>query len=279
MTIKESKANSRPFHHCKVAFVEGDQSVMEDFHTHDFYEISLILTGNVRSLLRDRAVDGDQSRLVLIAPQMPHWMYLTAPGLYSRVNLSFSPEFVEDYVPEWRQLAKIFGQNGSILLLSDGERELCREKLWQIREEADPFRQRLRILELLSYVAEFYRRTEREGVEAPPYIMEALVYIDGHYAERIVAEELARRLGVCRTTLMTAFRKHTGSTLSEYVMRVRVKAAIRLLRSGESQERIAEQVGLGNGGGLIRAFRHLYGMTPRQYIKQEQENRSRRRET
>ncbi len=270
MANVENGGYSRTWSNCKVTFAEGLRSVMVDFHTHDFYEISLILTGNVKSLLKDRAVDSDQSRLLMTAPHMPHLVYLTAPGLYSRINLSFSPDFVENYVPEWRHFAKLFGINGGILLLTDEQRELCREKMIAIDEEKDAFRQRLRILEFLSYVAEFDRDSEKGSAEsAPSYVMEALAYIDAHYSERIVAHELARHLGVCRTTLMTAFRRHTGTTLSEYVMRVRVKMAIRLLRGGESQERVAEQVGLGNGGGLIRAFRHLYGMTPRQYIKSE----------
>jgi AraC-like DNA-binding protein len=259
----------RTWSDCKVVLSEGYRSVMSDFHSHGFYEITLILTGNVRSLLQDRSVDGSESRLVLTAPRMPHFMYLTAPGLYSRINLSFSREFVEDYVPEWRQLSKVFGRNGRILLLGDGQRALFHEKLLGLRDEKDTFRQRLRILEILSYAAELDPWEEDEAPDsAPGYVMKALEYIDAHYGERIVAENLARHVGVCRTTLMTGFRRHTGTTLSEYVLRVRVRAAIRLLRQGISQERVAERVGLGNGGGLIRAFRHLYGMTPRQYINQ-----------
>ena len=100
----------------------------------------------------------------------------------------------------------------------------------------------------------------------PSYVVEALTYIGEHYSERIVAKDLAWRLGVGRTTLMTAFRAYTDTTLTEYITRVRVKEAISLLNRGLSQERVAEQVGFGSGSGLIRAFRHCYGMTPRQYI-------------
>ena len=266
----ENGGYSHLWRHCRVALAEGYQSVMMDFHSHDFYEITLILSGNVRSLLRDRSVEGDGSRLVLTAPRTPHLMYLTAPGLYSRIHLTFSREFLGGYVPEWGRLSRIFGRNGSILPLSEEERELCREKMLAVREETDLFRQRLRILEFLSYVAEFGGGEEKDrGETTPVFIMEALSYIDTHYAEKIVAESLARRLGVCRTTLMTSFHRHTGTTLSEYVFGVRIRAAVALLREGVSQERVAEQVGFGNGGGLIRAFRQQYGMTPRQYIKSE----------
>ena len=266
----ENGGYTHTWKHCKVSLAEGYESVMMDFHSHDFYEISLILSGTVKSLLRDRSLEGSESRLVLTAPRMPHLMYLTAPGLYSRINLSFSREFLEGYVPEWGRLSKLFGKNGSILPLSESERELCREKLLAIRDETDLFRKRLRILEFLSYVTEFDSEEEEELRDtAPPFIMEALAYIDAHFSEKIVAEELARRLGVCRTTLMTSFRTHTGTTLGQYVTQTRLGNAVRLLREGLSQERVAEQVGFGNGGGLIRAFRHAYGVTPKQYMKSE----------
>ena len=252
---------------CKVTYSEGYQSTMLDFHVHEYYEVSLILSGNVKSLLGDRSEEGTQSRLVLTAPRTPHWMCLAEPSLYSRVNLFFSAEFVENYVPEWRTLATVFGKTGNIVLLSEEQKEFCRKKLLAIQEEISPFRQRLRILEFLSYVAELDQQVSSKSVCHPPsYVVEALAYIGEHYPDRIVARELAWHLGVGRTTLMTAFRTYTDTTLTEYITRVRVKEAILLLKQGISQERVAEQVGFGSGSGLIRAFRHCYGMTPRQYM-------------
>jgi AraC-like DNA-binding protein len=195
-------------------------------------------------------------------------MSLAEPSLYTRVNLFFSDEFIADYIPEWKSLRKVFGENGNVILLTEEQGDFCKEKMLAIKEEHDQFRQSLRILEFLSYLREFDSQAVEKGIEPPPYIVEALTYIDEHYPERIVAHELAWHLGIGRTTLMTAFRRYTGSTLSEYVLRLRVKKAIVLLRQGSSQEQVVEQVGLCNGSGLIRAFRHCYGMTPKQYIKQ-----------
>lgn len=253
---------------CKVSFYEGNQSRMMDFHSHVYYEISLILSGDVKSLLLDHAVEGTESRLVLTAPRTPHWMYLARPSLYSRINLCFSKEFLVDYVPEWNTLAEVFGANGTIVLLSDSQCDFFRELLLTIQREPSAFRQRLRILELLSYVSEC-EPCARESLASPPpsYVIDALSYIGEHYSERLVAQELAWRFGVGRTTLMTSFHRYVGATLSEYITQARVKQAILLLETGLSQELVAERVGLGSGSGLIRAFRHCYGMTPRQYMK------------
>ena len=39
------------------------------------------------------------------------------------------------------------------------------------------------------------------------------------------------------------------------------------IQKGISQEETAQQTGLGSGGGIIRAFRKCYAMTPGQYMK------------
>ena len=272
MTRLSSNGYPNVWQNCTVSCKESDQSTMVDFHRHVYYEVSLILSGDVKSMLGDRSVEGTQSRLVLTAPQTPHWMCLASPSRYSRINLCFSEEFLADYVPEWRSLVQVFGNKGRILLLSDEQREFCRECLLAIQAEKSLFRQRLRILAFLSHVAELDQPTASTPIERPPsYIVEALTYIGEHYSERIVAQALAWRLGVGRTTLMITFRKHTGSTLAEYITHVRVRAAIALLAQGVSQECAAEQVGFGSGGALIRAFRHCYGMTPRQYMRSKGE--------
>ena len=261
---------AKAWHNCTVTYNEGNYSTMMDFHTHPYYEVTLILTGKVRSLLKDRVVESEQPRLILTAPHTPHLMYLSEPSFYSRFNLYFSDEFVADYVPEWRSLSKTFGKCGNIILLTETQRELCRSMLLTVRDEVDPFRQRLHILTLLSHAASFDQQPRAHAKEhLPTCVIEALSYIESHYPERIVAHTLAWELGVGRTTLMTAFRAHTGTTLAEYILRVRVRKSIELLEQGLPQERVAEQVGLGNGSGLIRAFRHCYGMTPRQYVKSE----------
>ena len=253
---------------CRVTYYRGDRSIMTDFHSHKYYEVSLILSGRIRSLLCDRCEEGDHSRLVLTAPGTPHYIYMTEPSLYNRVNLCFAMDFVTDYVPEWQQLSTVFGKNGNIIPLTEDACQLLSVKLDAIGVEKDTFRQKLLILELLSHIAELdTARSDVSHQRPPKCVVDALSYIQEHYAEHIVAADLAWQLGVSRTTLMTAFKKHTDTTLADYITGVRVKKALTILRLGESQERAAEQTGLGNGGGLIRAFKRCYGMTPKQYLK------------
>ena len=258
----------RTWGECRVSCRESYRSFMVDFHTHDYYEISLILSGNVKSLLLDRAETSRRSRLVITAPNMPHFISLESPDFYSRINLNFTSSYVENYVPEWNTLAQVFGENGSILLLTDDQREICRERLLEIGEEKNSFRRRLQVLEFISYISEF-DQSDVAPNEIPPYVLHALSYVNEHYAARIVAADLAWNLGIGRTTLMTAFRKYTGTTLNQYVIRVRLKEAARLLREGMNQNEAADRTGFGNGGVLNRTFRKYYGVTPKQYFQND----------
>ena len=184
-------------------------------------------------------------------------------------NLLFSDEFIADYIPEWKQLSTVFGKAGRVVTLSPEQTALCKSRILEIQAEKDPFRQRLMILCLLSLIAEIAGTEENDGTEIPRFVSDALTYISTNYAKKILASELAWSLGVGRTTLMTAFKKYIGCTLNDYVIRFRVKSALRLLREGKTEQEAAEVCGFSDTCSLIRSFKRCYGKTPKQYLLAE----------
>ena len=245
---------------------EGYTTSVADYHRHEYYELNLILSGNVRILLPGQSVETECCHLVLTPPDTPHYISCQPDRLYSRLYLSFSPSFVEHGLPEWENLRSLFGRQGRVVALSGSQRELCSEIIQHIGEETDPLRQRLLIYYLLAHVAEFSREGVVETLPVPYYIIEALSYIQTHYPEHIVAEELAKRLHVGRTTLMTGFKKHTGSTLAGYLAGIRLKHARRMLEAGSGVQEAADACGFGDSGALIRSFKQAFGVTPGKFI-------------
>lgn len=248
---------------------EGYTTSVADYHKHEYYELNLILSGNVRILLPDHSVETDRSHIILTAPGTPHYISCEPDRLYSRLYLCFSEAFVQDFLPQWQQLRGLFGENGAVVAISPDGRELCRQIIERLEAEEDPLRQRLLIYLLLSHVAEFAREGAVAAAPTPYYIIEALSHIREHYAQKLVAEELAQTLHVGRTTLMTAFKKHTGSTLNDYLAGVRLKQARQHLEEGCGVQETAERCGFADSGALIRIFKQTYGVTPGKYVKQE----------
>ena len=239
---------------------------MTDYHMHEYYEISLILSGEITVLLPDASYRGKESLLLLAGPMTPH-LVTCEPNLpYERINLLFSGQFLAEYVPEWRRLLSAFGKSGKIIPLDPQKRNALFAMVRAVREEKDTFRVRLLLLLFLSHVGELDEQP-MDGV--PPYVSAALSYLQEHYAKRVVAAELAAGLGVGRTTLMTAFKHYTGTTVGEYLAQCRLRAAVARLREGLTEQAVAEACGFGDACSLIRAFRRHFGVTPRQYLKKD----------
>lgn len=243
----------------------GHHPRMTDYHMHDYYEISLILRGDVRVLLPGIAESSTEPLIVLMRPRTPHFIVNDPKTLYHRRNILFSGEFIANCIPEIHRLTASFKTSGALQRLTEREALEYSELIDKMERETDLFRIRLYLLMLLSLVAD--RSSASGNAEEPPkYITGALAYIAGHYAEKIIAADLAWHLGVGRTTLMTAFKKYTGTTLNSYILQCRLKHAVELLRHGATEQQAAERCGFSDAGNLIRTFKRGFGVTPRQYL-------------
>ena len=251
--------------HAHVFSREGYYTSVADLHRHDFYEINLILSGNVGILLGDRREEATDCRVVMTPPDAPHYVICRPDTLYSRLYLLFTRDFVADYLPEWVQFSRLFGENGRILSPTADEAEELRRRMEEIGTEALPFRRRLLIYGLLSRMAEI-AKTEGNGKRLPTHVAGALAYLDQHCGEHITAADLAAYLHIGRTALMTAFKRHTGSTVGEYLTHCRLRRAIGLLSKGDTLDATAAACGFADASGLVRAFKRCYGQTPRAYL-------------
>lgn len=238
-----------------------------DFHEHDFFEINLILSGNVKVLLTDQVNDEAISKIVLAKPNTTHFISCSPDVLYSSLYLNFTMDFIASWIPEHRQLLSVFGENGKIVRLTDRQRDCLKEIILNIEMESDKTRQKLLIMYLLSFVNDFSDAVNTKHKQTPAYIIDALIYIDEHYPEKIIAKELAIRLFIGRTTLMTDFKKYTGRTLNNYINHVRLSNAHTLLQNGETEELVAVKCGFGDASNLIRCYKKYFGVTPKQYIR------------
>ena len=247
---------------------EGYYPNMSDYHMHEYYEISLILSGSVKVLLPNSVQDSTKCRLVLTRPLTPHLIVCEPQLLYKRVNLLFSPDFISEYMPEHKEMLGIFGKNGRVLTLSEEQCERFVSLIELFENEKNEFRKRLVLMYLLSLAADIYVPEKDKAEEPPQFVSEALSYIQENCSKKILADDLAWRLGIGRTTLMTAFKKYTGSTLGGYITDCRLKQAIKRLYKGELQSSVAENCGFGDACNMIRAFRRRFGITPGQYVKE-----------
>ena len=96
------------------------------------------------------------------------------------------------------------------------------------------------------------------------YIKEALAYIDNNYMHDISVEDIAESSGLNRSYFGKIFRESVGKTPQEFLIGYRMIKAAELLRLTQYPVgEIGSAVGYPNQLHFSRAFKGVYGMSPR----------------
>ena len=126
------------------------------------------------------------------------------------------------------------------------------------------------MLRLLDCLAENYRISDSSvkayETETDSRMREIMQYILAHLDQDISLNELAEQMYVSTSTLSRIFKKSTGVYFADYVMQLRVKTALGLLRhSDQNMTQIAMVSGFNNSASFNRAFKKMMGVTPSEY--------------
>lgn len=94
-------------------------------------------------------------------------------------------------------------------------------------------------------------------------------YLDEHYTERIVLDDLAEKFFINKYYLTRIFKEAYGTTINTYILSLRITKAKQCLRFTEmSVEEIGRTVGMEDLNYFSRSFRKVEGISPTEYRKQ-----------
>lgn len=103
------------------------------------------------------------------------------------------------------------------------------------------------------------------------YIQEALVYIEHNFQNDISIEDIAAVCGLNRSYFGKIFKKALGKTPQEFLLNYRMLKAAELLKlTSMPIGDISNAVGYANQLHFSRAFKKIYGISPREWRKQNQ---------
>ncbi|UXX78661.1 helix-turn-helix domain-containing protein [Reichenbachiella carrageenanivorans] len=97
-------------------------------------------------------------------------------------------------------------------------------------------------------------------------VVQAQEYIETHFAKKISVDELCDHFSIGRRTFERRFKKATSNTIVEYIQRVRVEAAKKMLeadRIGINQ--VMYEVGYTDTKAFRELFKKIAGMSPIDY--------------
>lgn len=104
------------------------------------------------------------------------------------------------------------------------------------------------------------------NTESSAYIRNAITYIAENYASQIKINELADHIGVNRSYLASSFKKAMGYSPKEYLLRLRMEKAKKLLETtNQPINSIANSVGYTDQLAFSRMFKRYSGVSPKTY--------------
>lgn len=117
------------------------------------------------------------------------------------------------------------------------------------------------------------RKWETKHYSEP--IQEVMNYVELHYGEKILMEDIAEKIHLSRTYISVLFKKETGEKFSDYLQRIRLENACVLLKNTKLPiQEIAEKTGFFDAAHFSRAFKESYGCSPAEYRKQNNTKRN-----
>lgn len=104
------------------------------------------------------------------------------------------------------------------------------------------------------------------GGKPSPLVTEIINYVRNHLSEFVTVEDLARHLCKGRSRLSTDFKKETGENLSEFILKLKIDEAKRLLRyTDKPSVDIAFYLGFSSQSHFSRTFKKHVDLTPNEY--------------
>jgi AraC-like DNA-binding protein len=238
---------------------------------HDLVEVVLPLHGRARLLLQDRAYPVTAGQIVFIgagvlhnelpyAPEEPYtlcWLRIK-PGAAFLWLSEYNPALMKDSRFQVSDLRRIMGVDDQLLTRTELE-------ITERRPLFEPA--------ALAFLRAFYytllrAAEQRETGTAGRLAHVVSQYIEEHYAEPFSVQTLADALTLNPSYLCTAFKRHTGVTIGAYLTAVRLRHAMRLLRTtAEPVGVVAEQCGFKDIYRFSKVFRQHTGDTPTHFRK------------
>lgn len=117
-------------------------------------------------------------------------------------------------------------------------------------------------------VLEFTEQVEkvRLGKNPTKLVVDVANYVQHHLSERISTDTMAKEFYLSRTHLSAKFKKETGMTLTDFILKEKTEEAKRLLRySDKPAAAISAYLGFSSHGHFSKVFKQYAGLTPNEY--------------
>lgn len=251
-------------------------------HSHDFCELVIVTQGSAMHMLEGTAFPVTAGDVFLLQGRQSHYFYERKN--LDLINIMYDPEKIE--LPEG-ELRRMPGYCAMFMLEPTYRRQhrfasrlhlkrvpLARaERLAEEMEHEcdgdEPGKEvalRAKLLEMLVYLSRAYTNSDTTEAHALLRVGNVIGVLENDFSKDWKLDELLDIAHMSRSNLMRVFRKATGQTPIEYLVRLRIQKSMEMLRNTDfTVTEIALEVGFNDSNYFTRQFRRILGESPRAF--------------
>ena len=234
---------------------EYHSTVFEGWHAHENIHVSLIIKGGNREQRKQRETHVLPGTLLFYHQHELHRnLHTSHPS--KNINLEITEEFLQQYE---------LGENEIEKMARHPDAGFSLLKMYHEADQADHFSAvsiQMLLLELISDTKKLHKKQ-------PPLWLKTIVdFLQDNWQEHPGLTELASLSGVSPITVSKHFSKYMGCTLGEYMRKLKIQNALRLIPTGTlSLTEVAYYCGFADQSHFTRNFRKLTHFLPKAYQK------------
>ncbi len=237
-------------------------------HWHEFYEIDIIYDGECEFVVNGMKYVQKSGMISFLSPIDFH--SLSPKGQVKHFNIMFYSEFISDTVMMLLNKAKT-----PVMTEPDKETfgkitDYCKIMMKEQRSEGRMSRYYLKnLLEcVILDILKCTKQVDGMVIENASVVRKALGYIQEHFTEDIVIEDIAKICFLSESYIAKLFKKYTGMTFHDYIAELRCRYARNLICSTDIRlQDICFESGFNSISQFSRTFKEMYSMTPGAYRK------------
>ncbi len=270
----------------KMKVIERDPELPYPLHSHDFYELVVIISGKGTHFTQTNAFPLYPGNVFVITPGLEHG-YRDVENL-RLYNILFDEKLFEHSLFDIRNMSgyhamvrlepNFRNENGlsTLMQLTPSQLAEIMPLLEKMQVECDAIESDIGaqsiafayMIQLLVTLFRIYCEHRRKDNLTILHIADALSYLEANLDRKVSTKELMGITNMSASTLNRHFQNATGLSPVEFHIQRRIGKACRLIRTSNlTIGEIAEITGFDDGNYFSRQFRKVMGMSPLQYRK------------
>lgn len=243
-------------------------------HTHDNFQIHYFVYGDVEFFINDNYFNITPHTLILIPPNTPHGSKINSNLTYERYLLEFSTNAIPaenkplllapfDISKETLNCFFLNSDHFNIRRFMEDLLE-CDSLDYKIRTAIV----KIRLQNLLSQIVIMSNQIKGLSTDIKSKAVNDIIsYINENLSSELSLDLICDKFFITKQTLNSQFKKATGTTVVDYIIKKRIDLAYELIVQGYSATSISEHVGFKDYSSFFRAYKKIKGISPSQDTK------------